>query len=107
MEKPWEQSRYMLVFAAAGLAVSALFVAYQVLTDSSPLNLPVFIIFMLLCPGSLVLLPVFIMCIDCETGTGGFYFLWIFSVFANSLLYSAVGAIVGYLRYRRYLRNPQ
>jgi hypothetical protein len=107
MEKPWEQSRYMLVFAAAGLAVSALFVAYQVLTDSSPLNLPVFTIFMLLCPGSLVLLPVFIMCIDCETGTGGFYFLWIFAGLANSLLYSAVGAIVGYLRYRRYLRNPQ
>jgi hypothetical protein len=105
MEKPWEQSRYMLAFAAAGLAVTAVFVAYQVLTDSSPLNLPVFTVFMFLCPGSLVLLP--FMCIDCETGTGGFYFLWIFAGLANSLLYSAIGALVGYLRYRRYLRNPQ
>jgi hypothetical protein len=105
MEKPWEQSRYMLVFAVAGLAVAALFVAYQVLTDSSPPNLPVFTIFMLLCPGSLVLLP--FMCIDCETGTVGFYFLWILAGVANSVLYLAMGAIVGYLRYRRYLRNPQ
>jgi len=90
--------RVILQFAAIGFAVAAAIVVYSVLTDSSPPpppNIPLLLAMIILCPPSLL----GIACIDCEIGTGGFYFVWFFVAVFNFVLYGVVGA--AYLRLRR------
>jgi len=88
----------ILQFAAIGFAVAAAIVVHSVFTDSSPPpppNIPLLVAMIILCPPSLL----GIACIDCEIGTGGFYFVWFFVGVFNFVLYGVVGA--AYLRFRR------
>jgi hypothetical protein len=88
MSKDW---RTIVRFAFMGAAITAVCVAYQVLTDSSPpspRDMPLLLIFMILCPGSFLTIPL----IDIETGTGGFYVLWTFVALIDAALYALVGA---------------
>ncbi|HEY0704237.1 MAG TPA: hypothetical protein VGD60_15810 [Candidatus Acidoferrales bacterium] len=76
--------------AAAGFAVTAVFVAYQVVANvvkPDGLNIPALSVFVVLCPPSLISIPV----IDAETGTSAFYFLFAIIALLNSALYGAVG----------------
>jgi hypothetical protein len=90
--------RVILQFAAVGFAVAAAIVVYSVITDSSPPpspNIPLVVAMIILCPPSLL----GIACIDCEIGTGAFYFVWFFIGIFNFVLYGVGGA--AYLRLRR------
>jgi len=100
MSKDW---RAILGFATVGFGVTAVFAAYQVLTDSSPpppLNMPVLFIFMILCPGSFLTVPL----IDVETGTGGFYVIWTLVALIDAALYAVIGS--GYVRMRKKHEGP-
>ena len=84
-------------FAAFGLAITVIFVIYQLLTDSSPPpppNMPLLSIFIILCPASLLSVPF----IDMEIGTQAFYVIWSIVAVANTLLYAFVGLIVSALK---------
>ena|SRR6266850_2385965 len=90
--------RVILQFAAIGFAVAAAIVVYSVLTISlppSPPNIPLVVGMIILCPPSLLGMA----CIDCEIGTGAFYFVWFFVGVCNFVLYGVVGAAC--LRLRR------
>src|ERR1700693_4327696 len=56
MSNDW---RIILRFAALGLATTALYLAYQVLTDSSSRNNSSDAVFIVLCPASVLLSPLF------------------------------------------------
>lgn len=76
-----------------GFSITALFVAYQLLTDSlsdSPRNSAMLIFFVILCPPSLLTIPI----IDAEVGTSGFYFLWIVVGILNAALYGTIAALI-------------
>src|SRR6266849_8014944 len=97
MSKDW---RTILGFTAVGLGITVAFVAYQVLTDSSPPpppNIPLLLIFMVLCPPSFLTIPL----IDVEIGSEGFYPLWSVVALMNAVLYAIVGAAYVGLRKRR------
>jgi hypothetical protein len=88
MSKDW---RTILGFAAVGLGITAVFVAYQVLTDSSPPRPPstlMYLIFMILCPPSFLTIPL----IDVEIGSEGFYPVWAIVALMNAALYAVIGA---------------
>ncbi len=93
-----KRTRFAVGLAALGLAITAIIVAYQLLTDSyppRPMSDTLFLAFVILCPPSLLSIPI----IDAETGTAAFYVLWTFIGLANAVLYGAIGAVVGYVRY--------
>jgi hypothetical protein len=97
MSKDW---RTILGFAAVGFGVTAVFVAYQVLTDASPPpppNMPVLTMFIILCPSSLLTIPL----IDIEIGSEGFYPLWTVVALINTALYAVIGAAYVGLRKKR------
>jgi len=76
-----------------GLAVTAGFVAYQLIVDLQSPRSPspaVMIAFVILCPPSLLSIPF----LDAEVGTSGFYFLWTFIGILNAALYAAVRALI-------------
>jgi len=82
------------IFRAAvlGFAITAAFVSYQLVTDSSSLlsrSPSMMLIFVVLCPPSLlsVAKPV-------EVGTNGFYFLWALIGVLNAALYGTVRTIL-------------
>jgi hypothetical protein len=86
--KDW---RTILGFAALGLGITAVFVAYQVLTDSSPPpppNIPLILVFMILCPPSFLTIPL----IDVEIGSEGFYPVWTIVSLMNAALYAGMRA---------------
>jgi hypothetical protein len=88
MSKDW---RTIFCFAAAGPGITAVFVAYQVITDSSPPpppNIILDLVFMILCPLSFLTIPL----IDIEIGSEGFYPLWAMVAVLNGLLYAVIGA---------------
>jgi len=80
-------------FAMLGLAVTALFVVYQVIADLQSPRSPspaVMLTFVVLCPPSLLSLPFS----DAEAGSNGFYFLWALIGILNAGLYAAVRALI-------------
>lgn len=88
-------------FTAAmyGFAVTALFVSYQLLTDSqSPLQRDsrFMLAFIVLCPPSLLSIAV-----DPEVGTHGYYALWTLIAFMNAGLYATIRSLL-----RRRLQRP-
>ena len=88
-------------FTAAmfGIAITAIFVSYQLLTDSqSPLqrDSTLMMVFVVLCPPSLLSIA-----FDPEVGTSNFYFLWTVIAILNAGLYTTVRALVG-----RRLQHP-
>ncbi|MGB2899061.1 MAG: hypothetical protein WBB89_07340 [Candidatus Acidiferrum sp.] len=97
MSKDW---RTILRFAVMGLVITAVFVAYQVLTDSSPPpppNISLILMFMVLCPPSFLTIPL----IDVEIGSEGFYPLWSIVALMNAVLYAVIGAAYVGLRKKR------
>ena len=93
MSKDW---RIIFRFAVMGLAFTAFFVAYQVLTDSSPPpppNWPLLAVFVLICPASLLFAPLFAWFFEAaEVGTALFYVLWLLVGLANAAIYALIGA---------------
>jgi hypothetical protein len=88
-------------FTAAmfGFAITAIFVSYQLLTDSqSPIHRDssLMVVFVVLCPPSLLSIA-----FDPEVGTNNFYFLWTVIALLNAGLYATVRALVG-----RRLQHP-
>ena len=97
MSKDW---RIILGFAAVGLGITAVFVAYQVLTDSSfpaPPNTLTYLICMILCPPSFLTIPL----IDVEIGSEGFYPFWTIVALVNAALYAVIGPAYVALRRKR------
>lgn len=79
-------------FAMLGFSITALFVAYQLLTDSvsdAPREPAMMIFFVVLCPPSLLSVPV-----DPEVGSRAFYFLWIVVGIFNAGLYGTIAALI-------------
>jgi len=80
--------KHTLGFAAIGLLVTALFVLYQVVTDSPAPSGPtvVDVAFIVLCPTSLLSLPISLGFFDAvEIGS------WAFIGLLNSVLYAVIG----------------
>ncbi|HKI00196.1 MAG TPA: hypothetical protein VJ999_13930 [Candidatus Sulfotelmatobacter sp.] len=87
------KNRSHVRFAALGLAITIMFVVYQLATDPispSSRDHAVMITFMIFCPPSLLSVPI----IDAEVGSRGFYFVWGFIGLLNAALYAAVGAMI-------------
>jgi hypothetical protein len=93
-----ENWKVILGAAVAGFAMTAVFVAYQVVTDTYPKppepNMLAILLFVILCPPSLLSVPI----IDAEIGTSGFYFVFLIVALLNAALYGAVAALVLRLR---------
>lgn len=90
--------RMVFRFAAVGLGTPVVYVVYQMLTDRSPwspLNNLLGGIFMILCPPVLLTIPL----IDVESGTGGFYVVWMAVALLNAAIYGAIGS--AYVRFRK------
>jgi len=86
-------SRSNVRFAMLGLAVTAGFVAYQMIADPQSPRSPspaVMLAFVVLCPPSLLWIPFS----DATAGTSGFYFVWTFIGILNAALYAAVRALI-------------
>jgi len=82
-----------------GFAITAIFVSYQILTDSQSLiqrDSSLMVVFIVLCPPSLLSIA-----FDPEVGTSHFYFLWTVIALVNAGLYVTVRALVG-----RRLQHP-
>ena len=100
MSRDW---RTNLRFLAAGFGITAVFLAYQVLTDSSPPlppNILLYLIFMILCPPSFLTIPL----IDVEIGSEDFSPLCAIVAVLNSALYAVIGA--AYVRARKKQAEP-
>jgi hypothetical protein len=75
-----------------GFAITAVFVSYQLLTDSqSPIsrNSSLMIVLVILCPPSLLSVAV-----DPEVGTNDYYLLWTLIALLNAGLYATVRALL-------------
>ena len=88
-------------FTAAmfGFAITAIFVSYQLLTNSqSPIqrDSALMVVFIVLCPPSLLSIA-----FDPEVGTNNFYFLWTVIALLNAGLYASIRAFVA-----RRLQHP-
>jgi hypothetical protein len=78
-----------------GFAVTAIFVSYQLLTDSQPAlhrESTFMLLFIALCPPSLLSVAV----IDAEVGTNGFYFLWTVIALMNAGLYAGIRILISH-----------
>jgi hypothetical protein len=88
-------------FTAAGFGIAVIFVILQVLADSFPppaaLSNLLFAIFMIFCPPSLLTIPL----IDVETGTDGFYVVWVVVALLNATLYAGIGSAYVGMRKKR------
>jgi hypothetical protein len=75
-----------------GFAITAVFVSYQLLTDSqSPIsrNSSLMIVLVILCPPSLLSVAA-----DPEAGTNDYYLLWTLIALLNAGLYATVRALL-------------
>jgi hypothetical protein len=88
-------------FAATGFGIAVIFVILQVVADYLPpgaaLSNLLFAICVILCPPSLLMIPL----IDVETGTGGFYIIWVVLALLNAGLYAGVGTAYVGMRQKR------
>lgn len=78
--------------AMLGFAITAIFVSYQMLTDSqSAIHRDVLymVVFIVLCPPSLLSLA-----IHTELGSNNFYVLWIVIATLNGALYAGIRLLV-------------
>jgi hypothetical protein len=97
------KDRYTIFrFAASGFAIAVLFVVLQVLVAYSflpgmALSNLLFATCLILCPPFLLAIPL----IDVETGTGGFYILWVVVALLNAGLYAVVGTAYVGIRQKR------
>ena len=85
--------RRHITAAMFGFAITAIFVSYQLLTDSQSLiqrDSALMIAFVALCPPSLLSIA-----FDPEVGTNKFYFLWTAIALLNAGLYASIRALVG------------
>jgi hypothetical protein len=85
--------------AMLGFAITAIFVSYQLLTDSqSPIqrDSALMMVFVVLCPPSLLSIAS-----NPEVGTNNYYFLWTVIALLNAGLYATVRALVS-----RRLQRP-
>ena len=75
-----------------GFAVTAVFVVYQLVTDSaaSSRDFPVMFAFVVLCPPSLISVPL----ANVVAGTNAFYLLWTFIALLNGALYATVQRLI-------------
>lgn len=75
-----------------GFAITALFVSYQILTDSqSPIsrNSALMLVLIILCPPSLLSIAT-----DAEVGTNSYYVLWTAIAVMNAGLYATIRALI-------------
>jgi hypothetical protein len=82
-----------------GFAITAIFVSYQLLTDSqSPIqrDSALMVVFVVLCPPSLLSVA-----FDPEVGTNNYFFLWTVIALLNGGVYATIRALVG-----RRLQSP-
>ena len=86
-------------FAMLGFAVTAVFVVYQLVTDSTAASrdFPVMFAFVVLCPPSLISVPL----ANIAVGTNAFYLLWSLIASLNAALYAIVQGFV-----ERRMRKP-
>lgn len=94
-----KRRRLMIGLAALGMAIAAIIWAYSELADSSPprpFNLPLWSVFIILCPPSLLTIPL----IDVEPGSIDFAITWLVIGLLNSALYAVIGAVVGRFRWK-------
>lgn len=78
--------------AMFGFAITAIFVSYQLLTDSqSPIsrNSALMIVLVMLCPPSLLSIAT-----DTEVGSNSYYLLWTAIALMNAGLYATVRALL-------------
>lgn len=78
--------------AMFGFAITAIFVSYQLLTDSqSPMsrNSSLMIVLVVLCPPSLLSVAA-----DPEVGTNGYYALWTVIALMNAALYATIRTLI-------------
>ena len=86
--------------AVLGLAVTAAFVSYQLVTDmQSPISRSstLMVAFVVLCPPSILS----IVFREPEVGTNSFYILWTVIALLNGAIYASVRALIG-----RRLQRP-
>jgi len=86
-----------------GVAITAVFVSYQLLTDvQAPISRSstLMMLFVFLCPPSLLSVAM-----DPEVGTSNFYFLWTVIALLNAGLYATVRALISGRLQRRGSRH--
>lgn len=81
-------------FGAAmfGFAITAIFVSYQLLTDSQSAlsrNSSLMIVLVVLCPPSLVSVAV-----DPEVGSNGYYLMWTAIAVMNAAFYATIRTLI-------------
>jgi len=102
MDKDW---RTILRFAALGFGAAAAAAATQFVPVSWPENYSLGAIAIVICPASLLLAPVFVSFFEAaETGTAGFYVLWMLVGLVNAALYAIAAA--AYIGLRKKPERP-
>jgi hypothetical protein len=88
-----EKGRRLTVsLALAGFLVAVVVWAYSELTDAGHVNMPVWTVFVILCPPSLLTVPL----IDVEPGSIDFAFVWFVVALLNAGLYVLVGKVIAH-----------
>ena len=85
-------SRVNFRWAMFGIAVTAFFLSYQMLTETPSAvsrSSEFMIVFVVLCPPSLLSVA-----LDPEVGSNGFYVLWTVVALLNAALYATIRALV-------------
>ena len=75
-----------------GFAITAIFVSYQLLTDSQSAisrNSSLMIVLVVLCPPSLLSVAV-----DPEVGSNGYYVMWTVIAVMNAALYATIRTLI-------------
>jgi len=83
-----------------GFAITAIFVSYQMLTDSHSAihrDAAYMVVFIVLCPPSLLSVA-----LHTELGSNNFYFLWVVIGLLNGALYAAIRILVSRRLQRRH-----
>jgi len=87
--------------AMFGLAITAVFVSYQLLTDVAiSRSSTLMVLFVVLCPPSLLSVAM-----DTELGTNNFYFLWAVIALLNAGLYATIRVLISRRLQRRDSRH--
>jgi hypothetical protein len=94
-------------FAILGFAAAGLVAGFQALIDSSSLPQRLFGLSLLICPAQILAIPLGVELLEAvETGTPGFYAMWLIIVFANTVIYALVGATMVGLRGKPTQTSP-
>ena len=85
--------------AMFGLGITAVFLSYQLLTDSQspvPRNSDLMLVFVVLCPPSVLSLAFR----TTEIGSHSFYLLWALIAVLNAALYASIRALIARVAHR-------